>query len=406
MAAWSGACQAQIDLVSPEAIHGVVDVRLAAADGEPSFTDGGFGKSRYGGDGGARFKVVPQIANAALEWTPRFGFDVSAVVDLLAQPGQEHSVDLGQAYVVFRPVPRSATRFQLRAGLYYPPISLENDARAWGVTNTITPSAINSWFGEEVKVAGVEGKVTRDIGDQQIALTIGLFGYDDTAGTLLSYRGWALHDVLSQAYGRFPLPPLAPFQSQVQDDETYSTLEIDGRVGVYGRLDWRPLPELALNAFYYDNQGDMTSVTSDLQWAWQTTFTELGLRWDANDRTVVLAQALWGRTVMGFPTAGGRFINMDFSSAYLLGTRTVGKSALTARLDVFDTRDNDALFLGDDNEHGWALTAAWRYPVTRILDLRLEAMRIDSVRPARAALAGEAPHQAQTVLQSSLRLMF
>jgi hypothetical protein len=403
--AWAGACQAQVDLISPDAIHGVVDLRVAAADGEPSFEDGGFGKSRYGGDGGASFKVTPQIANAALEWTPRFGFDVSAVIDVLAQPGQEHSVDLGQAYVVFKPVPRSATRFQLRAGLYYPPISLENDARAWGVTNTITPSAINSWIGEEVKVVGLEGKVTRDFGNQQIAATAGLFGDDDTAGTLLAYRGWALHDVLSQANGSFPLPPLAPFQSQVQDDETYSNLEIDKRVGFYGRLDWRPLPRLALNVFYYDNRGNMIGVTPDLQWAWLTTFTDVGLRWDADDRTVVLAQALWGRTVMGYPTPGGRFINMDFSSAYVLGTRTFGKSALTARLDLFDTHDNAALFLGDDNEHGWALTGAWRYPITDILDLRLEAMRIDSVRPSRA-LAGEAPHQAQTVLQSSLRLMF
>jgi hypothetical protein len=402
---WAGASQAQVDLVSPEAIHGVVDLRVAAADGEPSFTDGGFGKSRYGGDGGGGFNVTPQIANAALEWTPRFGFDISAVIDVLAQPGQEHSVDLGQAYMVFKPVPRSATRFQLRAGLYYPPISLENDARAWGVTNTITPSAINSWIGEEVKVVGLEGKVTRDFGDQQIAATAGLFGDDDTAGTLLAYRGWALHDVLSQANGSFPLPPLAPFQSQVQDDETYSNREIDKRVGFYGRLDWRPLSRLALNVFYYDNRGNMIGVTPDLQWAWLTTFTDVGLRWDADDRTVVLAQALWGRTVMGYPTPGGRFINMDFSSAYVLGTRSFGKSALTARLDLFDTHDNDALFLGDDNEHGWALTGAWRYPITKILDLRLEAMRIDSVRPSRA-LAGEAPHQAQTVLQSSLRLMF
>ena len=50
----------------------------------------------------------------------------------------------------------------------------------------------------------------------------------------------------------------------MQYDETYSTLEIDKRIGFYGRLDWRPLPRLALNAFYYNNEGNMTGVTPDL----------------------------------------------------------------------------------------------------------------------------------------------
>ncbi len=396
---------AQVDVVSSEAVHGVVDLRLAAADGEPSFRNVGFGKLRYGGDGGPGLKGAAQLANAALEWTPRIGWEWSAVVDVLAQPDQEHPIDLGQAYIVYKPVPSSPTRLQVRAGLFYPPISLENDARAWGVTNTITPSAIDSWVGEEVKVAGLEARVSRAFGDQELAVTSAVFGYDDTAGTLLSFRGWALHDVQSQAFGAFDLPPLSPFIDQVQSEESYSTREIDRQPGFYARLEWRPTPPLALHAFYYDNRGDKVDVTSDLQWAWATSFAEAGARWDVDERTVILAQALNGRTVMGFPTSGGRFVDMDFRAAYLLGTHTIGKSAFTARIDLFETHDRSALFLGDTNESGWALTAAWRYPLTRYLDLRAEALHVDSTRPSRS-LSAEAPEQAQNLLQSSLRLSF
>ena len=109
--ATAGAARAQVDLLSPATIHGVVDLRTAASDGEPSFYDGGFGKARYGGDGTSAFHGDLQVAFAALEWTPRLTWDLSAVVDVFAQPGQEHAVDLGQAYIVFKPVPRSATRF-------------------------------------------------------------------------------------------------------------------------------------------------------------------------------------------------------------------------------------------------------------------------------------------------------
>ena len=252
--AWVSSALAQVDLLSRDTVHGVVDVRLSAADGEPSFTDEGFGKSRYGGDAKSDFKPRLEIAEAAIEWTPRLNWEWSAVVDLTAQPGQEKSVDIAQAYVVYKPVPRSNTHFGARFGLFYPPISLEHDARVWGLTNTITPSAINSWVGEEVKVVGAEASVSREFGDQELGLTAGVFGYDDTAGTLLSFRGWALHDLKSQAFGVFPLPPLSPYIQYVQDPETYSTEEIDHRLGYYARVEWRPTSAVTLDALYYDNR--------------------------------------------------------------------------------------------------------------------------------------------------------
>lgn len=400
----AGGAAAQMLLFAPETIHGVIDLRASAADGERSFTDGGFGKTRYGGAGTG---LNLQVSNATLEWTPRLSWELSAVVDAIAQPDQEHAVDLSQAYIQWKPVPTSSTRMAVRAGLYYPAISLEHDFRAWGVTDTITPSAINSWVGEELKVVGVEGTVTRKLGEQEVSATAGVFAYDDTAGTLLSFRGWALDDMQSQANGSFPLPPLSKFVSHAQDGETYPTIEIDHHAGLYGRVEWRPTDALSLNAFYYDNRGDMLSKTVDKEWAWATQFWNLGARWDPDDKTKVLAQAMTGRTAEGFVTRWGRLVDMDFRAAYLLATRTVGANAFTARVDLFDTHDNDSStqVLGDTSERGWAVTGAWRRPLTRHLDLRVEGLHIDSNRPSRE-LAAEEPRQTQTVLQSSLRLSF
>jgi hypothetical protein len=402
----AGHACAQVDLVSPETVHGLVDLRLSAANGESSFADGGYGKTRFGGGAGGGDRVRASVAEAALEWKPRLNWEWSAVVDITAQPGQEHAVDVAQAYAVFKPVPRSDTRFQVRAGLFYPPISLEHDAPVWGVTNTITPSAINSWVGEEVKVVGLEGQAQHDFDGQSVSVTGAVFGYDDTSGTLLTYRGWALHDLKSTANGKFPLPPLSAYALTVQDTETYSTLEIDHRAGWYARLEWRPTGALTLDALHYDNRGNREGVTPDLQWAWDTRFTNLGARLQLDDKTRVLAQVLFGHTYMGYPEGtGGLFADVSFRAAYGLVSRDVGKGTLTARADVFDTIDHSLVAIDDNNEHGWALTGAYRYEISKHADLRFEALRVWSDRPSRA-YAGGAPRQAQTVLQSSLRLSF
>jgi hypothetical protein len=402
---FAGVARAQADILSPDTLHGLVDFRLSAADGEPSFSDGGYGKTRYGGDAQGDYRARLQVAEAALEWRPRLNWAWSAVVDVTAQPGQEHPVDLSQAYAVFKPVPRSDTRLQARFGLFYPPVSLEHDAPVWGVTNTITPSAINSWIGEEVKVVGAELQVSHDFGDQQVSLTGAVFGFDDTAGTLLTYRGWALHDLKSTANGSFPLPPLSPFAASVQDQETYSQLEIDHRAGYYIRAEWRPTDSFAVHVFHYDNRGDKEGVTPDLQWAWETRFTEIGAALDAGPHTRVLAQAVVGRTRMGFPTGDGLFADVSFHAAYALISHDLGRAAVTARIDGFDAVDHSLVVIDNNDEHGWALTGAWRLPLSKHADLRLEALKVWSNRPSRTT-AAELPTQAQTVLQSSLRLSF
>lgn len=401
--------RADVDLFSPGTIAGLVDLRMAAADGEKSWTKDAFGKSRYGGDPGGGWKLKPQLAEVAAVWKPRLSWDLGAVVHVQHQPEQEeHPVDLVEAYLNWKPTPRSSWRYTARAGLFFPPISLEHQDPAWGVTHTITPSAINSWVGEEVKVLGLEGQVSHSFGSgDELGATVALFGYNDTAGTLLSLRGWGIDDVKGTAFGELPLPALLPQYQGIwrgQDADTYPVRELDSRIGAYGRIDWRTAGPAAFNLFYYDNGGNRTSVR-DGQWSWDTKFWNLGASLNPDKRTEILAQAVTGRTLEGYPTPVGVWIDVSFRSAYLLASRSYGKGAFAGRVEYFETIDHTFQMRDDNNEHGWALTGAYRYELTPNATLKLEAQHIASNRLART-YHGDAPHQDQTVLQSSLKLHF
>ncbi len=400
---------AQADIISPDTISGLVDLRVALADGEPSWLDDGFGKTRFGGGDSGGWKAHATVADAAVVWKPKFTWEWSATVDAEMQPDQKHAVDLIEAYVSYKPVPRSEWRFGGRFGLFYPPISLEHGGPGWTVADTITPSAINTWVAEEVKVVGAEGTVTRDFGGNEISATAAVFGFNDTSGTLLTYRGWALHDYRAQAFGDMTLPT---FTEEGYDDEyeeyqakgTRPTIELADRVGYYGRVEWRAPGNLAFNAFFYDNDGDRVSGR-DLQWSWATRFWNFGATWEPDDKTRVFGQYMDGVTLQGERTPMGVFWDMRFRSAYVAISRKLGPGKATLRGDWFETIDHSFQQFFDNNEEGWAVTGAYKYPLSEHADLLLEALHVSSDRADRAY--AEIPtKQDQTTLQAALRFSF
>ncbi len=404
---WAGVANAQVDLFSRETLSGVVDLRASYSDGEKTWLDGGLGKARP--INGLDFN----LAEADLIWKPRIGWNLSGLVVVQIQPDQPEMVGVSEAYVTYKPTPSGPLRYAIKAGVFYPPISQEHEGGAWLVSDSITPSAINSWVGEELRTGGVEFKATAALGGQELAATFGAFGWNDTSGTLVSMRGWALGDQKATVGNPFPLPKLSPFMAGRQSQETTPYLEIDDRVGFYGRLDWSPSGRLSLNALYYDNVGDMTStnlpgpaVPQGKEWAWDTRFWNLGATAALDDRTTLKAQAMSGVTLMGFPRPRGIWIDVDFDSAYASVTRKLGEDGLAGslygRLDWFDIVDNTYQDVDNNAEHGWAFTAAWKRPLNTRMTLLVEATRIDSRRNDRARLGLDAS-QSQTVLQSSLR---
>ncbi|MGQ0558050.1 MAG: hypothetical protein ACT4OE_00430 [Sphingosinicella sp.] len=391
----------QIDL--PEGFSAILDLRVAGADGERSWLDGGFGKGRFGSRDGD-FDFEPALANAQLIWRPSIAWNVDGHLAIAAQHGQDQPVDVTEAYLRWRPVPRSATRFAARAGLFWPPVSMEHEGEAWSVRHMLTPSAISSWIGEEVKVVGLEASAVHDLGGPSLAATIGLFGFNDTAATLLSFRGWALHDQVTTVFSRQRLPPLRGFMRFAQAPRTRPTIELDSRPGFYGRLALQGAGPISLEAFYYANRGDPEAVNDELQWGWDTEFVSLGARLDLGENTRIIAQGLIGDTRMGFALNGVDWVETDFRSAYVRLTHDAGPVTFSGRLDLFDTDESGRRMDPAESEQGWALAAAAEIPLTPQLSLLVEGLHIDSERGSRARI-GLAPEQSQTVVQAALRLV-
>ena len=109
------------------------DVRLVAVDGEQSWVDGGFGKLRSSGDDGGDFRLTPQLGNVNLVWQPQFTYSLSATIVGSLQGGERTEAGLSQAYLSFRPMRSDKLAFSARAGLMWPPISLEHEGADWHV---------------------------------------------------------------------------------------------------------------------------------------------------------------------------------------------------------------------------------------------------------------------------------
>lgn len=397
------AAQASPDLLSRFELSGSVDLRLSLADGQKTFRSGGYGPLRFGS---ANRDWTPRatIGDAHLIWHPVKGA-VRLHVDGRYQPGQDRSFGLNEAWLAWKPVPRGSSRLSARAGLFYPPVSLENDGPGWTITRTITPSAINSWIGEEVKPIAAEGKFETDIGGHGLALTAAIFSRSDTAGTLLAFRGWALHDLMTAAWQDRRLPPLSAFAKRLQAPFTTAIYELDHRPGYYVRGDWRLPDRLSLDAFWYDNRGNKIALDRNDQWAWDTRFLDVGARYDLDDDTQLLAQYMDGRAQMGFNFHNRIWFDIDFRSAYLLANRKVGAGTVAARVDWLKIHDRTQRLIDDNSEHGWALTADYRRPLTDWATVLFELLHVRTNRPGNI-YGGVAPVQHQTQLQAAFRASF
>jgi len=393
-----------IDLFSPETLEATGTVSVAATDGEESWLDGGFGKLDTSGSDGA-WRVRPLLSEGNLVWKPRFGWALSATVVGTFQGGERDEAGLSEAFLTFKPKRSGETRFSARAGLMWPPVSLEHEGADWHVRDTITPSAINSWIGEEVKPIAIEGTLARNFGGHQLSATGALFAANDTAGTLLTFRGWALHDRKTLAFNAHPLPPFEENDVGYQAPFTHPLLDVApgfaARPGYYAKLSWQAPVPVRVELFRYDNRAEPEAVNSDVEWGWHTRFNNVGIQADLGGARV-RAQAMSGRTRMGFVEEGSRWIDMRFRSAFAMVSRPVGKFEIAARVEAFDTRHRGSWWGDEYDEDGWAAVLAGKRefgPFTGVVEL----LHVSSDNPAREHVALP-EHQAQTRLEADLRL--
>jgi hypothetical protein len=374
-----------------------LDGRLVSSNAVPSYTQGGISGVRFDEDqsglrlGRARFALTESLGEL---WSVHL--DASAWGDHDRIP-----VGLTEAFLQFRPYPFGGYRLRVKAGAFYPPISLENRAAGWESPYTLSYSAIDSWLAIEVRTLGVEAQLdwlgTRQGNDFDIGLTAGAFAWNEGAGTFIATDGFTLTDRQTPYGGRVGLP----------DDPVLRNFEpfrqLDGRVGAYGGLELRWLDRLVVRALRYDNRADPAALdyASDAI-PWETSFTSFGARYESGDGWTAIAQYLKGDTTIA---PGGFVLDWPFRAEYALLARTFGHHTLSVRYDSFEV-DTGANAAGEGGEIGHAWTAAYVFTPDEHWRVTLEYLRVSSNSYERADAFNLPAFAGETQLQLAVRYAF
>ena len=386
---WASAAGAQ-DRVS---VNGDFDLRWVHATGDLSYLNGGLGVLRYDPEhegiefGRAflapSFRVTDVVA-------------VRAVIDAYGDHDR-NPVDLSEFYIDVRPFPTTAIRWRARVGAFFMPVSLENRGIGWTDVFSITPSAVNTWLGEEFRTIGAEvearwlGASSGYLGD--VALVAAAYGWNDPAGTLLAQRGFALTDRPSTLFGGLGKPP------------TRFYYEIDRRPGYYSGLSWRHHDRLEVRALRYDNHADPGAATETGGGAWRTRFTSLGARLEPSAHWTFIAQYLDGNTAVGADSTGENQFYMNFHADFALASFEWAQQRLSARYDDFHTHQLSGFFGPPSNDTGHSWTFAWSHEWSDHWQVVAEWLRVTSRFPPRLAL-GETALQVESQLQLAARYHF
>jgi hypothetical protein len=248
--------------------------------------------------------------------------------------------------------------------------------------------------------------VATNLGGNKLRVTSAVMAANDTSGTLLTFRGWALHDLTTLAFRKQPLPPLEYDLTFVQAPYTHPLLDVGSgfarRPGYYAKLAWQPPLPARIELFRYDNRADPKAVNAELEWGWRTRFNNVGAVAELGSGTELKAQAMQGTTRMGYAMDGHRWVDNRFRSAFVLLTRPFGSVGLAARVEAFGTRNRGSMAGDEYDDCGWsAMVAAKRQwgPLTGLVEL----LHVSSRREDREEVGLE-PRQEQTQLQTSLRM--
>lgn len=367
------ACLAQdakaFDLSDNLAITGYGDVRAVIAPDPQSWLNGGLGKFRYGG----RQKFGTE-ALAQADLTLDDG--LHAVGLFRAEPETRSVVDALEMYLRYTPKSSGDVSWSVKAGAFFPAMSLENDDIGWSSPYTLTPSAIDSWIGEELRTIGSEGTLRWNTGSVgTLSLTGALYCCNEEAGTLIAERGWTMSDNPTGLFERVRLPDqtLRLFHAAVPGNAGMFN-QIDGNPGWYAGAAWQ-IPGIAqLSITRYDNRSDPTAFTSRDQ-AWGTKFWDFGVRTQVGPVTLI-AQQLSGYTELAFASGENA---AKFESGYLLASTDLDDWRFSVREDLFQTRRVGAAN-ANFNEDGNATTGAVSWNGVDGLRLTTEIIRMASRR--------------------------
>ncbi|HEY2068733.1 MAG TPA: hypothetical protein VGG48_04200 [Rhizomicrobium sp.] len=377
--------------------RGYADFRLVVPGGnERSWLDGGLGKLRYG-KGGSGFQFAGAVGEGTLRLTP----ELSVVGVARVEPEQRTFADVLESYVRYKPVSTTQWRWSVKAGAFFAPMSLENSELGWSPYWTLTPSAINSWFGEELRTFGAEFTLDWRRDEGTLSFTASAYGANDPAGVLMADRGWAMDDRPTGLLDRVRISDATLIRmGDTPPDRTPLFKEFDHRPGWYAGATWSDASQWQVQLFRYDNEAD-PSAHEDDYFAWRTKFWDAGFSGHLDEFTL-LAQAVTGTTEIS-PSPTFSSIT-DFRSAYALLGWERDEWRVAVRADLFQTRAHNSFGASPaTSEDGHALTAAVSWLPNDWLKLTGEVLAIVSTRGERIVI-GLAPDQSETQFQLSARV--
>lgn len=286
----------------------------------------------------------------------------------------EKKVGFSQLFAQYRPLVRHTIKPEVKVGAFYPALSVENTDMAWLSPHFLSNSAINSWIGEELRIGGIEASLRQNGRHVRSSWSwkalAGLFKGNDTTGTLLSWRGFALHDrqsLYDERVNFYPLPWI------VNEDElnapawTDPFREIDNRVGFYlgGHLAYQRQTEVRY--YYYDNRANPLKIDPDRLYAWRTKFHSLSFQHRLLSNLTLFGQALAGSTLMGEDV-----VSNHFYSAYMAASYQLEKAVLSTRVDWYHVIDDDSTWRDPNRSIGQAITVNYSRPLSELLTLSAE----------------------------------
>jgi hypothetical protein len=383
------------------ALHGFAAGHSVEDSGPNSWLLGDFGRTSNAADGD--FEV-----QAALDWEPGARWLVHAHGLLRRENPQAGGRRFGlpEAYLQFRPELSARTALRFRAGLLFPPTSLENVGRAWSSPYTMTLSSLNTWVAEEVRLTGVEGALLLGgQGRSELQLAGTIFGGNDSQGALIAWRGWTYGRRITTLGEVLPLPPLptlgagGSFSGQ-RADGTKPIGELDGRRGRQLRARFSRPNGLKLQVAHTDSRGDRELHHG--QYSWDTRFLQLGGELPLWRGAAFIGELARGDTAMGDPRAA--HVDVHFVSRYLMFTWGGKKARFSARYDSFRNQDRDRT-AEPNQEDGRSWTLALFWLPQEWSRFGAEVVDIRSLRPA-AAFSGFDPDTDTRAFTLEFRFFF
>lgn len=362
------------------------------ADSPESWLDGGFGK-------------LPGSSDAEGSASTSGSFDIQAGIRLdlgehwavwthiigRAENDVQASGNLGITELWFEGKGDLAGgRLRVRAGTMFLPTSQENIDTLWSSPYTISLSAINSWIAEEVRPTGVDAEYRYELAPG-VQLRGGATGFvgNDTAGTLLGWRGWAIGNRLSVRDEELPLPPLASlatsFSAQRNGTIPFGG-DLDNRAGWSARFRLDAPRSFVAQWTRVDTRGDR--LLYDGQYSWRTEFDLIGLGWQPIEPLTLAAEHIRGTTGMGIAPADR--VDARFESSYALASWRVAHFRFSTRYDWFETREADFSGAENNDEKGSALALAVILEASPAWSIAVEFDELDATRPSATDTLGTA----------------